>query len=81
MALKHVFKPKHGEINILIVPIPIKYTGYDFITDWMLGYEHKEHLIQLNIYNIFDKHYAMQAEKSVYGVESYKKRPHLEVLW
>ena len=49
-----------------------KYTGYDFITDWMLGYEHKEHLIQLNIYNIFDKHYAMQAEKSVYGVESYK---------
>jgi len=49
-----------------------KYTGYDFVTDLMLGYEHKEHLIQLNIYNIFDKHYAMQADKSVYGVESYK---------
>lgn len=49
-----------------------KYTGYDFVTDLMLGYEKKEHLIQLNIYNIFDKHYAMQAEKSVYGVESYK---------
>jgi len=49
-----------------------KYTGYDFVTDLMLGYEKKEHLVQLNIYNIFDKHYAMQAEKSVYGVESYK---------
>ena len=49
-----------------------KYTGYDFVTDVMFGYEHKEHLIQLNINNIFDKHYAMQADKSVYGVESYK---------
>ncbi|WNY97893.1 TonB-dependent receptor [Sulfurospirillum sp. 'SP'] len=49
-----------------------KYTGYDFVTDVMFGYKHKEHLIQLNINNIFDKHYAMQADKSVYGVESYK---------
>ncbi|MDD2383556.1 MAG: TonB-dependent receptor [Sulfurospirillaceae bacterium] len=49
-----------------------KYEGYEFVTDLMLGYEFKEHLIQLNIYNIFDKHYAMQADKSVYGVESYK---------
>lgn len=49
-----------------------KYEGYDFVTDVMVGYEHKAHLIQLNIYNIFDKHYAMQADKSVYGVESYK---------
>lgn len=49
-----------------------KYEGYDFVTDVMFGYEKKAHLIQLNINNIFDKHYAMQAEKSVYGVESYK---------
>jgi iron complex outermembrane receptor protein len=49
-----------------------KYDGYDFVTDVMLGYEKQNHLIQLNVYNIFDKHYAMQAEKSVYGVESYK---------
>ncbi|MDD3344072.1 MAG: TonB-dependent receptor [Sulfurospirillaceae bacterium] len=49
-----------------------KYEGYDFVTDVMVGYEHKAHLIQLNVYNIFDKHYAMQADKSVYGVESYK---------
>jgi len=49
-----------------------KYDGYDFVTDVMFGYEQKAHLIQLNIYNIFDEHYAMQADKSVYGVESYK---------
>lgn len=49
-----------------------KYDGYDFVTDVMLGYELKAHLIQLNINNIFDKYYASQAEKSVYGVESYK---------
>lgn len=49
-----------------------KYDGYDFVTDLMLGYETKVHLVQLNINNIFDKYYASQAEKSVYGVESYK---------
>lgn len=49
-----------------------KYDGYDFVTDVMLGYELKAHLVQLNINNIFDKYYASQAEKSVYGVESYK---------
>lgn len=49
-----------------------KYDGYDFVTDLMLGYELKAHLVQLNINNIFDKYYASQADKSVYGVESYK---------
>lgn len=49
-----------------------KYDGYDFVTDLMLGYETKAHLIQLNINNVFDKYYASQADKSVYGVESYK---------
>lgn len=49
-----------------------KYDGYDFVTDLMLGYETKVHLVQLNINNVFDKYYASQAEKSVYGVESYK---------
>ncbi|MDX9796824.1 MAG: TonB-dependent receptor [Arcobacteraceae bacterium] len=49
-----------------------KYEGYDFITDLMVGYEHEEHNIQLNINNIFDKHYAMEATKDVYGNESYK---------
>lgn len=49
-----------------------KYDGYDFVTDLMLGYETKVHLVQLNINNVFDKYYASQADKSVYGVESYK---------
>ena len=47
-----------------------KYTGYDFVTDVMFGYEHKEHLIQLNINNIFDKHYAMQADSSRFGYKA-----------
>lgn len=49
-----------------------KYEGYDFVTDLMIGYEQKEHNIQLNINNLFDKHYAMEVTKDVYGNESYK---------
>lgn len=49
-----------------------KYDGYDFVTDLMLGYELKAHLIQLNINNVFDKYYASQADKSTSLVESYK---------
>ncbi len=49
-----------------------KYEGYDLITDLMLGYETKEHDIQLNINNIFGEYYAMEATKDIYGVESYK---------
>lgn len=49
-----------------------KYDGYDFVTDVMLGYEIKAHLIQLNINNIFDKYYASQAEKDTSTKESYK---------
>lgn len=49
-----------------------KYEGYKFVTDLMLGYEKKEHNIQLNIKNITDKYYAMQADKSLDGTVSYK---------
>lgn len=49
-----------------------KYKGYEFVTDLMLGYEHKEHNIQLNINNIFNKYYAMEVTKDVYGNETYK---------
>ena len=49
-----------------------KYSGYNFVTDLMLGYEKKEHSIQLNIKNITDKYYAMQAEKALDGDVSYK---------
>ena len=49
-----------------------KYEGYDLITDFMIGYEKNNHNIQLNINNLFDKYYASEASKDVFGVESYK---------
>ena len=49
-----------------------KYEGYVLISDFMLGYEKHNHNIQLNINNLFDKQYAMEASKDVYGIESYK---------
>lgn len=50
-----------------------KYSGYDFITDVMIGYEKSNHAIQLNVYNIFDKHYAMEVTKDASSSDaSYK---------
>jgi len=49
-----------------------KYEGYDFVTDLMLGYEYQAHTIQLNIKNITNEYYAMEALKDVYGNEAYK---------
>ncbi len=49
-----------------------KYEGYDLITDYMIGYETKVHNIQLNMNNVFDKYYAMEASKDTSGNESYK---------
>ncbi|MBU0925427.1 TonB-dependent receptor [bacterium] len=49
-----------------------KYEGYDLITDLMIGYEMKNHNIQLNVNNVFDKYYAMDASKSTSGEETYK---------
>ena len=49
-----------------------KYEGYDLITDLMIGYEKKNHNIQLNVNNLFDKYYANKEKKNTSGVESYK---------
>jgi len=49
-----------------------KYEGYDFVTDLMIGYETGEHSLQLNIKNIMDEHYAMQANKDIDGDVTYK---------
>ncbi len=49
-----------------------KYEGYDLITDLMIGYEMKNHNIQLNVNNVFDEYYAMDASKSTSGEETYK---------
>jgi iron complex outermembrane receptor protein len=49
-----------------------KYSGYDLVTDVMIGYETAEHSIQLNIKNIMDEHYAMQADRDIDGEDTYK---------
>lgn len=49
-----------------------KYEGYSFITDVMVGYEKKQHALQLNVKNIFDDYYAMQADKDIDGDVTYK---------
>ncbi len=49
-----------------------KYEGYKFVTDLMVGYEKKEHSIQLNVNNITNKYYAMEALKDTSGTKSYK---------
>jgi iron complex outermembrane receptor protein len=49
-----------------------KYEGYDFVTDLMVGYEHQAHNIQLNVRNVTDEYYAMQASKDANGNVTYK---------
>ena len=49
-----------------------KYEGYDFVTDLMIGYEYQAHNIQLNVRNLTDEYYAMQASKDANGNVSYK---------
>ena len=49
-----------------------KYEGYDFVTDLMVGYEHQAHNIQLNVRNLTDEYYAMQASKDAYVNVTYK---------
>jgi len=49
-----------------------KYGGYDFVTDLMLGYTKKNHTVQLNINNLFDKHYAAEVQKDIDGDKTYK---------
>lgn len=49
-----------------------KYEGYDFVTDLMVGYEHHAHSIQLNVKNITDEYYAMEALKDANGKIAYK---------
>ena len=49
-----------------------KYKGFNFVTDLTLGYEYKEHLIQLNVQNLFDKYYASSVKKGTTGGASYE---------
>ena len=49
-----------------------KYEGYDFVTDLMVGYEYQAHNIQLNVRNLTDEYYAMEASKDANGNVTYK---------
>jgi len=48
-----------------------KYEGYELLTSLMLGYEQGAHSITLNVENLFDKRYAVEAKKGTDGSESY----------
>lgn len=47
-----------------------KYEGYELVTNLMLGYEQGPHTLMLNVDNVFDKHYATEVKKSVYGTRT-----------
>jgi iron complex outermembrane receptor protein len=49
-----------------------KYEGFSFVTDVMVGYESKNYNIQLNIRNLTNQYYAMEALKDANGGVSYK---------
>jgi iron complex outermembrane receptor protein len=48
-----------------------KYGGYDFVTNLMLGYDKGPHSIALNVDNVFDKHYSVEAKKDTRGTKTY----------
>lgn len=47
------------------------YEGYDFLTNAMVGYESGRHSLTLNVDNLFDQRYAVEAKKSATGSVSY----------
>lgn len=49
-----------------------KYGGYEFLTNALIGYEKKNLDITLDVYNIFDKRYAMEVTKEAGGATKYR---------
>ena len=47
------------------------HSGYDFLTDVSAGWKSGPHQLRFNVQNLFDKRYAAQAEKGVYGNVDY----------
>ncbi|MDO6513759.1 TonB-dependent receptor [Neptuniibacter sp. 2_MG-2023] len=48
-----------------------KYGGYDFVTSVNIGYTKSPHDISLNIQNLFDKRYAVEALKDTSGEKTF----------
>ncbi len=52
-----------------------KHGGYDLVTDVMVGYERGAHSLQLNVDNVFDKYFAVEATKDLNGDKRYRVAP------
>ncbi len=48
-----------------------KYEGYEFVTNLMVGYETDKYDISLNVDNLFDDRYAVEATKDTRGTTEY----------
>ena len=48
-----------------------QYAGWDWITNFSLGYERKGHSLSLNADNLFDEHYAAEVKKDTSGKVTY----------
>lgn len=49
-----------------------KYGGYSFVTNVSLGWDFNEnHAVALNVDNVFDQHYAVEAKKDTNGSKTY----------
>ena len=48
-----------------------KYKGYDWVTGLAMGYEVGPHNMSLNVDNLFDQRYAMEAKKDTRGKKYY----------
>lgn len=55
------------------------YEGYKFITNFLVGYETKKLDVSFDIYNLFNKRYAMEVTKESGG--SAKYRPGAPITW
>ncbi len=52
-----------------------KYGGYDFVTNLLAGYSRGNLDISVNVDNLFDRHYAMEAKKDTGGKKRYVPAP------
>jgi iron complex outermembrane receptor protein len=57
-----------------------KYDGYDFITNVMVGYDKGAFGLSVNVYNIFDKQYALEVQKDTQGEKLYNPAPPINFI-
>jgi iron complex outermembrane recepter protein len=57
-----------------------KYEGYDFITNVMIGYDKGAFGLSVNVYNLFDKQYALEVQKDTQGEKLYNPAPPINFI-